>query len=213
MTSSLDYGRKILMKRMIHTLEQEGYRVEFAEDYHGWIVAGQGEDPAVMLLDADAIERFRMDSPGNAKGFLEGIVTHVQGQISAQGSQSLQPPAGEAALEYADVPSEPPTAVTGEVADDMIMDEEPADVEDLGEEMIPEAEADPSGDEVEDAPLEAEDDAVDDEVSVNMDEFTDLSAEETPAEEDAAEEPPEADEKEKIESESTEELSLEDFGE
>jgi hypothetical protein len=122
MTSSLDFGRKILMKRLIQALEGEGYRVEFAEDYNGYIVAGQGEDPAVMLLDADTIENQRRTHPGSAQHFIEGILGFVQSQISSQGSASLQPPpeSGEA-VGYADVPAEPPSAVG--VDEDMIVDE------------------------------------------------------------------------------------------
>lgn len=189
MTSSLDFGRKILMKRMIQSLEDEGYRVEFAEEYNGYIVAGQGEDPAVMLLDADAIEGQRRAHPGSAGAFVEGVLRLVQGQISSQGSSSLQAPieGGEAAA-YADVPSDPPAAVG--VDEDMILDEEPAELAgamepeaddlDFGEEPV----QDLVGEDAPEEPLEEE------------------------ADEDALEEPSE---KERIEEERTEELSLEDF--
>lgn len=130
MTSSLDFGRKILMKRMIQSLEGEGYRVEFAEEYNGYIVAGQGEDPAVMLLDADTIEGQRQAHPGSAGAFIEGVLKLVQGQISAQGSASLQPPTEvDEADAYADVPSGPPDALG--VDDDMIVDEAPAEEADI----------------------------------------------------------------------------------
>ena len=126
MTSSLDFGRKILMKRMIQSLEAEGYRVEFAEDYNGYIVAGQGEDPAVMLLDADAIDGLRRRNPGSAGAFVGAVLEHVQSQISSQGSQSIQPVTEEAeAVDYADVPSDPPEAVGFE--EDMVVDEEPVE--------------------------------------------------------------------------------------
>jgi hypothetical protein len=186
MTSSLDFGRKILMKRMIQSLEGEGYRVEFAEEYNGYIVAGQGEDPAVMLLDAEAIEGQRQAHPGSAGAFVEGILQLVQSQISAQGSASLQPPTetGEAEA-YADVPAEPPQAVG--VDEDMIVDEEPA-----GEEL--------------EAEQPEEDVALDEEP---VQDLVDGEAVE-PDGEEAGEEPSE---KELIEEERTEELTLEDFDE
>ena len=201
MISSLDFVRKILMKRMIKSLEGEGYRVEFAEEYNGYIVAGQGEDPAVMLLDADAIEGQRQTHPGSAGAFVEGILKLVQSQISAQGSASLQPPTeGEEAEAYADVPSDPPSAVG--VEEDMIVDEEPAGegvdaaVEEYSEEDAGEPQA---GEDVAFDEEPVEDAAAED-------------VEEPPAGDepvgDAAQEPSE---KELIEEERTEELSLEDF--
>ncbi|MBW2262099.1 MAG: hypothetical protein JRG91_09015 [Deltaproteobacteria bacterium] len=180
------------MKRMIKSLEGEGFRVEFAEEYNGYIVAGQGEDPAVMLLDADAIEGQRQIHPGSAGAFVEGILKLVQSQISAQGSSSLQPPTEvEEAEAYADVPSDPPSAVG--VEEDMIVDEEPdgegveAAVEEHAEEDVAfdeEPVEDAAGEDVEEPPAGDE-----------------------PAG-DAAQEPSE---KEMIEEERTEELSLEDF--
>jgi hypothetical protein len=200
MSAALDYGRKILMKRMIQNLESEGYRVEFAEEYNGWIVAGQGEDPAVMLLEANAIERFRTQSPGNARGFLDGIVEHVKSQISAQGSVSLQPPASGEAAGYADVPSEPPSGVGAEVGDDMIVDEQEAAVEDVPMDVagdVPTEDAPPP-----DAPPEETQEA------------------DGPPEEDLGAEPAEGGEhpegeaaegeQERMEKEITEELSVED---
>ena len=188
MTSSLDFGRKILMKRMIQSLEGEGYRVEFAEEYNVYIVAGQGEDPAVMLLDAEAIEGQRQAHPGSAGAFVEGILKLVQSQISAQGSASLQPPTEtDEAAAYADVPADPPAEVG--VDDDMIVEETPVD-EDL------EAEPDEAGE---------EDVALDEEPVQDL--VMEGGYEDEPAEE-ADEEPSE---KEMIEEERTEELTLEDF--
>ncbi len=186
MTASLDFGRKILMRRMLQALEKVGYRVEFAEEYHGWIVAGQGEDPAVMLLEADSIEKLRLVHPGNAAGFIDAVVAHVRSQISVQGSTSLGPPPSLAASKYVDVPSTPPIAVTGEVADDMILDEETVD----------DRPGQGDGASPGDRPRGGMDDA--EELSVNMDE---LDASGVPA----------GDEKERLEKEVTEELSLVDF--
>lgn len=188
MTSSLDFGRKILMKRMIQSLEGEGYRVEFAEEYNGYIVAGQGEDPAVMLLDAEAIEGQRQAHPGSAGAFVEGILHLVQSQISVQGSASLQPQTetGEAEA-YADVPAEPPQAVG--VDEDMIVDEEPA-----GEDL--EAEQPEEDIAFDEEPVQ---DLVDGEAAEPDDEQEEEGGEEEPSE------------KELIEEERTEELTLEDF--
>lgn len=228
MTSSLDYGRKILMRRMIQGLELEGYRVEFAEEYNGWIVAGQGEDPAVILIEADTIERFRADSPGNASGFIQGIVGHVKSQISAQGSSSLQPPPDAAAVDYADVPSEPPQAVEGEVADDMIVGEEPAPAPSEPPQEVEQEFAEPAQDggvEEDQETMETPAEEPADEVSVNMDELEASSPEQEPpaGEEPAGEEEDDAgpgediededEEKERMEQDVTEELSLEEIKE
>jgi len=184
MTSSLDFGRKILMKRMIQSLEGEGYRVEFAEEYNGYIVAGQGEDPAVMLLDAEAIEGQRQAHPGSAGAFVAGILQLVQSQISSQGSASLQAPTEAVEAEaYADVPAEPPMAVG--VDEDMIVDEEPAGEDPWDEQP-------------------GEDIALDEEP---VQDLVDGEAMEPPAEEE--DEAPS--EQELIEEERTEELTLEDF--
>ena len=207
MSSSLDFGRKILMKRMIQSLEGEGYRVEFAEEYNGYIVAGQGEDPAVMLLDADAIDGQRQAHPGSAGAFVEGVLKLVQSQISAQGSASLQPAAGgEEAAAYADVPSDPPSAVG--VDEDMIVDEEPADEEPADEEL---ADEEPVDEELADEePADEEDIAFDEEPVEDL--VMDEGEEDAPAEEEAVEDADEGpSEKELIEEERTEELSLEDF--
>ena len=98
-----DLGRMILMKRMVSSLQQRGFRVELAEDYGGYIVAGQGEDPPVYLLDADVIEKCRLDSPGDVKGFLERVGKHVQSQLGSQGpgGRTSYPPLREAAPEMA----------------------------------------------------------------------------------------------------------------
>jgi len=193
MTSSLDFGRKILMKRMIQSLEGEGYRVEFAEEYNGYIVAGQGEDPAVMLLDADTIEGQRQAHPGSAGAFVDGVLKFVRSQISAHGSSSLQAPIEEEeAAAYADVPSDPPSAVG--VDEDMILDEEPAGEAEALEPVLDDLAFDeePVQDLVgEEAPEEPGEDEFEDEL-----------------EGDAEAEPSE---KDLIEEERTEELSLEDF--
>jgi hypothetical protein len=192
----------ILMKRMIKSLEGEGYRVEFAEEYNGYIVAGQGEDPAVMLLDADTIEGQRQANPGSAGAFVEGVLRFVQSQISAQGSTSLQPATeGEEAAAYADVPSDPPSVVG--VDEDMIVDEEPA------EEGLEAAEVDldeePAGEDIA-FDGEPEQEAV-------PEEDEELFAEDEAPEESEDDVDEESSEKDRIEEERTEELTLEDFDE
>lgn len=194
MISSLDFARQILLKRMIKTLEGEGYRVEFAEEYNGFIVAGHGEDPAVMLLDADTIENHRVAHPGSASQFVEGILNFVQSQISASDTTSFQPPVrGEEAGGYADVATEPPSAVG--VDEDMIVGDE--SMGDTYEEVEP-AEAG-----LEEVPVDEFEEGLDEEADVPIDE-DEPGAEEPPAEET---------EQQRLNDEVTEELTLEDFDE
>jgi len=125
MNSSMDFGRQILIRRMVAAIERAGYRVEFAEEYNGYIVAGQGEDPSVMLLEADTIEGLRLGSPGNPNAFVEAVVEHVRKNINVKGSASIGPPVPAAAGgEHEDVPAGPPDNV--DVDENMIVAEEAA---------------------------------------------------------------------------------------
>lgn len=93
MSSTLEFGKKILMKRMIEALEKEGYKVEFAPDYEGFIIADRRDDPNIFLLAANTIEQLRFDYAGKPGAFLDAVLKHVRHNISI-GMASVPPQPG-----------------------------------------------------------------------------------------------------------------------
>ena len=96
MAITLEFGRKILMKRVLQMLEQENYRVEYADDYGGYIVADKREDPNIFLLTRDSIEDLRSQNPGKPAAFLEAVLAEVKNSVNAAAT-SLPPQAGDMA--------------------------------------------------------------------------------------------------------------------
>ncbi len=93
MPDDFEFGRKILFKRMMASLENAGYRVETAPDYDGFIVADRREDPNILLLHWKTIEQLRDEYPGNPSAFIAAILKHVKGNLSPD-TGSVPPPAG-----------------------------------------------------------------------------------------------------------------------
>jgi hypothetical protein len=83
MAITLEFGKKILMKRMLRMLEEEDYRVEYADDYGGYIVADKREDPNIFLLTQEAIDDFRAKSPGKPASFLDAVLAEVKNNVNA----------------------------------------------------------------------------------------------------------------------------------
>jgi hypothetical protein len=90
MATTLEYGKKILITRMIKSLEKEGYKVEFAPDYEGFIIADRRDDPNIFLLATSAIEEMRSDNAGKPAAFIEAIIRFVKNNISL-GTASVPP--------------------------------------------------------------------------------------------------------------------------
>jgi hypothetical protein len=119
MSSTLEFGKKILIKRMVASLEKEGYKVEFAPDYEGFIIADRRDDPNIFLLATGTIEQLRNEHAGNPTAFLDAVLRHVKHNISI-GAISVPPPSGpqpEGAVQHY-VPAGPPPlrVVPGEEA-------------------------------------------------------------------------------------------------
>ena len=90
MATTLEYGKKILITRMIKSLEKEGYKVEFAPDYEGFIIADRRDDPNIFLLATSAIEEMRSDNAGKPAAFVDAIIRFVKNNISL-GTASVPP--------------------------------------------------------------------------------------------------------------------------
>jgi hypothetical protein len=124
MATTLEYGKKILIKRMIKSLEDEGYKVEYAPDYEGFIVADRRDDPNIFLLAANTIDGIRNANAGKPAAFVDAVISFVRSNISLSApsvpptaeamrdssmppaASSIPPPLDEAAAaaaEYADV--------------------------------------------------------------------------------------------------------------
>ena len=94
MAITLEFGKKILMKRILQMLEKENYRVEYADEYGGYIVADKREDPNIFLLTQNTIDDFRAKNPGKPAAFLEAVLTEVKNNVNAAAT-SIPPGAGE----------------------------------------------------------------------------------------------------------------------
>lgn len=94
MATTLEYGKKILIKRMIKSLEAEGYKVEYAPDYEGFIVADRRDDPNIFLLAANTIEGMRNANAGKPAAFVDAVISFVRSNISL--SAPSVPPTAEA---------------------------------------------------------------------------------------------------------------------
>jgi len=90
MATTLEYGKKILITRMIKSLEKEGYKVEFAPDYEGFIIADRRDDPNIFLLATTVIEEMRSANAGKPAAFIDGIIAFVKNNISL-GTASVPP--------------------------------------------------------------------------------------------------------------------------
>jgi hypothetical protein len=90
MATTLEYGKKILITRMIKSLEKEGYKVEFAPDYEGFIIADRRDDPNIFLLATTVIEEMRSDNAGKPAAFIDAIIRFVKTNISL-GTASVPP--------------------------------------------------------------------------------------------------------------------------
>lgn len=113
MVSPLDYGKRILVKRLLKALEEAGFRIEEAPDYGGFVVSERREEHNMFLLSHSLIEGFRKEHAGNAKGFVEAVVQHIKSNIT--GASSIVPPAGssEGQPVAEEIPQPPPPLESG----------------------------------------------------------------------------------------------------
>jgi|GEM_PF-2909767 len=113
MSTALELGKKILLKRMLMLLEKEGYRVEFAPDYDGYIITDRREDPNIYLLTSETIENLRTKNAGNPGAFLNEILEHIKHNIGMS-APSIPPPSdyGTPVQELPENPPSPPPLYT-----------------------------------------------------------------------------------------------------
>jgi len=90
MATTLEYGKKILLKRMVKSIEGEGYKVEYAPDYEGYIIADKRDDPNIFLLTANIIDELRNENAGRPAAFLQAVMVYVKNNISI-GAASVPP--------------------------------------------------------------------------------------------------------------------------
>lgn len=126
MATTLEYGKKILLKRMIKLIEGEGYKVEYALDYEGYIIADKRDDPNIFLLAANIIDELRNENAGRPAAFLQAVMAYVKNNIgigAASVPPSLDQMRDSSMPEEAAVTPPPLEPVTAEEAADFVPEE------------------------------------------------------------------------------------------